>query len=73
MSNWSKKMYKIDKNGYLMDNQSKYILSPKNAMIKVPQTKISEMESSGLIQVQKWDKDCDDSDIWDFYYFIPFH
>jgi hypothetical protein len=56
-------MYKIDKNGYLMDNQSKYILSPKNAMIRVPQTKISEMESSGLIQVQKWDKDCDDSDI----------
>jgi hypothetical protein len=36
-----KKMYKIDRDGYLMDSENKYILSPNNAMIKIPQNKIT--------------------------------
>jgi hypothetical protein len=30
-----KKLYKVDKEGYLMDNDNRYILSSTNSMIRV--------------------------------------
>lgn len=45
-----KKVYQIDPDGFLMDGDGKYLLSPSNQMIKLPEDKIGELSRSGLIE-----------------------
>lgn len=48
-------MYQVDKEGYLMDGDGKYLLTATNSLIKLSNEQIAALiESSVIEKVEKW-------------------